>query len=209
MKKGNIYRLEDLRSINGIPEIEGYKIVENHIIDSFFKTLNSHSTDLYTVRLYSNQKVSTLMYGSVVGSNSQMTAAEANARHGKWLRNQMSSFAATAPDLVGQTNKTVIHTHHAATFMACKCSKGTIVGGWYNSNADTDISLQMLAYIFLNFAALNGIGKVPDQILRERAYDTIPTDSRFGKFDAEKAKSVFLAEIFSRHDRMVARYCTS
>ena len=78
MKKGNIYRLEDLRSINGIPEIEGYKIVENHIIDSFFKTLNSHSTDLYTVRLYSNQKVSTLMYGSVVGSNSQMTAVTAN-----------------------------------------------------------------------------------------------------------------------------------
>lgn len=209
MKKGNIYRFEDLRSINGIPEIEGYRIVENHTIDSFFKTLNSHSTDLYTVRLYTREKVTTLMYGSVVGSNSQMTASEANARYGKWLRGQLSTFASTAPELVSQTNKTVIHTHHAATFMACKCSKGTIVGGWYNSNADTDISLQMLAYIFLNFAALNSIGNCPDQILRERAYDTIPTDSRFGKFEVERAKSIFLAEIFSRHDRLVARCCTS
>lgn len=209
MKKGNIHRFEDLRSINGIPEIEGYRIVENHTIDSFFKTLNSHSTDLYTVRLYTENKVTTLMYGSVVGSNSRMTASEANARHGKWLRSQLSSFASTAPELVSQTNKTVIHTYHAATFMACKCAKGTIVGGWYNINADTDISLQMLAYIFLNFAALNSIGKYPDQILRERAYDTIPTDSRFGRFEVEKAKSIFLAEIFSRHDRMVARCCTS
>ncbi len=209
MKKGNIYRFEDLRSINGIPEIEGYKIVENHTIDSFFKTLKSHSTDLYTVRLYTNKSVTTLMYGSVVGSNSPLTADQANVMHGKWLRNQLSAFASTAPDLANQTNKTVIHTHHAATFMACKCSKGTIVGGWYNSNADTDISLQMLAYIFLNFAALNSIGKFPDQILRERAYDTIPTDSRFGKFEVDKAQSIFLAEIFSRHDRMTARLCTS
>ena len=149
------------------------------------------------------------MYGSVVGSNSPLTADQANVRHGKWLRNQLSSFAATAPDLVNQTNKTVIHTHHAATFMACKCSKGTIIGGWYNSNSDTDISLQMLAYIFLNFAALNSIGNFPDQVLRERAYDTIPTDSRFGKFEVDKAKSIFLAEIFSRHDRMAARFCSS
>ena len=46
-KRGNIYRFEDLRSICDIPTIEGYKIVENHVIDSFFKTLKSHSTDLY------------------------------------------------------------------------------------------------------------------------------------------------------------------
>ena len=108
MKKGNIYRFEDLRSINGIPEIEGYRIVENHTIDSFFKTLNSHSTDLYAVRLYTQEKVTTLMYGSVVGSNSQMTASKANARHGKWLRSQLSAFASTAPELVSHP---ALHAH--------------------------------------------------------------------------------------------------
>ena len=209
-KRGNIYRFEDLRSICDIPTIEGYKIVENHVIDSFFKTLKSHSTDLYTFRLYrTDNQVVTLMYGSVVGSDSQLTAEQANAKHGKWLCDQLSTFAFTAPQKVSRTNKTVIQTVGAATFTASRCQKGVIVGGWYNSNKDTDISLQMLAYVLLNFAALNCVGTQPDNSLRRHVYDTIPTDSRFGRFEVETAKSIFLAEMFSRHDRMVARCCTN
>lgn len=209
-KRGNIYKLKDLESINGIPTIDGYIIIENHAVDSFFKKLRSHSTDLYTFRLYkTNGQVLPLMYGSVVGSNSQLTAKQANATYGEWLRDQLSTFASNAPARLSKTNKTIIQTVDGATFTANRCQKGIIVGGWYNSNEDTDISLQMLAYILLNFAAINSVGAQPDIKLRHHAYDTIPTDSRFGKFDADEAKSVFLAEMLSRHDRMVARCCVS
>jgi hypothetical protein len=210
MKKGNIYKLKDLNNIYEIPTIDGYTIIENHVVDSFFKTLKSHSTDLYVFRLYkTNGQVSTLMYGSVVGSDSQLTAERANATYGKWLRNQLSIFASTAPQKVGKTNKTVIQTVDGATFTANRCRKGVIVGCWYNSNRDTDISLQMLAYILLNFAAINSVGAQPDNDLRHQTYDTIPNDSCFGKFDVDKAKSVFAAEMLVRHDRMVARCCVS
>ena len=214
-KRGNVYSFEELRSINDIPEIGGYKIIENHVIDSYFETLKSHSTDLYTFRLYTAERIHTLMYGLVVGSNSPLSADQANSEYGKWLRDELSTFATSAPTRANSTHKTVIQTVEfnqaigSATFMASKCQKGTIIGGWFNSNSDTDIALQMLAYIFLNFAALNSIGKSPDQVLRQCAYDTIPTDSRFGKFEVDTAKSIFLAEIFSRHDRMAARFCTS
>ncbi len=204
MKQENIIKFEDIRTIKGIPEIAGYKIIENFLVDKFFSTLSSHSTDLYLVRLYSGKRVETLMYGSCIGSNSKLSAAEANRTYGDDLKHEVSSFALIAPEkVIG--NRVALQTSGMTTIMAARCNKGYIVAGWLNSNADGDISKQMLAYIMMNFAALNSFGTNADGTLKEQAYDTIPTDSRLGTFNPREAKQIFRAEIFTREQRMSLR----
>jgi len=208
--KENIIKIEEIRNIKGIPEIAGYRIVENFLIDKFFSTLNSHSTDLYLVRLYRGQSPCTLMYGSCVGNSSKLSAKEANQKYGAELTYGVGAFAAIADQKV-TSNRVYIQTTGRVTIMASRCDKGFIIAGWHNSNADSDISKQMLAYVMMNFAALNAFGAHPDKELRMHTYDTIPTDSRLGTFDSKEAKQIFLAELYTRNDRMSLRrqnHCT-
>ena len=202
MTQENIIIYEDIRYTKDIPEIEGYRIVENHFLDAFFSTLNSHSTDLYTVCLFDGiKKITPLMYGALVGSNSKLTADEADHKYRDEIRREVYAFASTAKDLV-ISNRVTMTTIGKITIMSARCNKGYIIAAWLNNNGDTDISKQMLAYTMLNFAGLNTSS---DDTLKQHVYDTIPTDSRFGTFNAKDAKSLFLAELYSRPERMKRR----
>lgn len=203
---GRIYNFSDLKGIDQIPSIGGYLIVENYVIDSFYRKLRSHSTDVYDFRLIERSgkgEVTTLFYGMLQGENSNVAPEVADEVAGNELNTLLNEFAITAPKRARKTNKCVIQEgSEYVSLIACECRLGTVIGGWHNSRGDRDIALLMLAYCMYVFGALNAVSGPKDILLKEKSVDTIPNDSRFGKYDSPAAEQVFLAAIYSRNERM-------
>ena len=198
---GKIIKLER----RGLPRRGGYLVLETAVIAAYYKQLHSHSADLYAFRFLGEGKAVSLMYGSLQGANSKVNVSDVVEEHSPELLDTLVSFSIAEVTTAKRANKTILHVssdEHIVT-IAVACDRGAIVGGWYNSDADSDIGKQMLAYILYSFAALNGTGQTADTILKERAYDTIPRDSRYGKFDVNIAQTTLIEElaIFQRGKR--------
>lgn len=206
VKKAQIIHLPDIQKIGKMPAILGYLIVENFIIDKFFVKLRSHTTDLYDFRLVRDKKSTVLFYGSLESENSNVSAAEADKTAGWDLKRALRDFAQTAADEASRTNKCVVKKVGDIQLIACSCANGdTVIGGWYNSRNDSDISLQMLAYCMYAFAVLNTVYGPKDKVLKEKAIDSIPNDSRFAKYSSHVGEATLIAAIYSRHERMLKR----
>ena len=204
-QRGKVYSFSDIKGISQIPSIGGYLIVENAVIDDFYRKLRSHSTDVYDFRLVErNGNVTTLFYGMLQGENSNVAPEIADEVAGNELNTLLNAFATTAPKRARKTNKCVVITdaNDHISLIASECQSGTIIGGWHNSYGDKDIALQMLAYCMYAFGALNTVSGPKDRILKEKTVDTIPNDSRFGKYNSPMAEQTFLAAIAARTERM-------
>ena len=204
-QRGKIYNFSDIKNVGLIPSIRGYLIIENFVIDNFFIKLRSHSTDVYDFRLIERDgEVTTLFYGMLQGENSNSTPEIADEVAGNELNTLLNDFASSAPKQARRTNKCVVYPDASshASLIACECRTGTIIGGWHNSHGDKDIALQMLAYCMYAFGALNTVLGPKDLLLKEKSVDTIPNDSRFGKYRSTEAEQTFLAAICSRPNRM-------
>ena len=205
----NIIDFSKIQGIKEIPSINGFRILENFVIEKFYQQKHSHSTDLYTFRLVSKNgrmEPEPLFFGMLEGEDSNLSPDIANTIAGKELHNELTKFAKSAPSRARGTNKCLIeHPTEYISLIACTSDRGTIIGGWYNSNADQDVGMQMLAYCMASFAMLNNVDGKKDTSLKKKAIDTIPDDSRFGKYSANFAEAVFLSAIAGRHDRMLKR----
>lgn len=201
----NVINFADIKGIREIPSRFGWKIVENFAIEAFCRTKHTHSTDLYDFRWVDNRNgIHSLFYGMFEGANSNLAPEIANQEPGDELHKAMHEFAKSAPTRAKHTNKCLItEASDNITLIAAACERGTIIGGWYNSQGDRDIALQMLAYCMYAFAALNYVFNPEDnKLLKERTVDTIPDDSRFGKYPSEKAEAILVAAFYSREERM-------
>ena len=205
-QRGKVLSFNDIKGISQIPSIGGYLIVENYVVDSYYRTLRSHSTDVYDFRLIersSKSEATTLFYGMLQGENSNVAPEVANEVAGNELNTLLNEFAITAPKRARKTKKCVVQdASECVSLIACECRLGTVIGGWHNSRGDRDIALLMLAYCMYVFGALNAVSGPEDMLLKEKSVDTIPNDSRFGKYDSPTAEQVFLAAIYSRTERM-------
>ena len=204
----NVINFADIQGIREIPSKFGWKIVENFVIEAFYQTKHSHTTDLYDFRWVSrNGKVHSLFYGMFEGTNSNLAPEIADQEPGDELHAELLKFAKSAPTRAKHTNKCLItDVSDRIVLIAASCERGTIIGGWYNSQGDKDIALQMLAYCMYAFAALNYVGEPKDRVLKEKTVDTIPDDSRFGKYPSEKAEAIIIAAFYSREERMRNRF---
>lgn len=207
MTKANVIEFSRIRGINEIPSICEYAILENFVVESFYVRKHAHSTDLYDFRLVDEKgRVKSLFYGMLEGDNSNLSPDVANDTAGEELHERLNAFAKSAPARARCTNKCLVEqAADNISLIACTCERGTIIGGWYNSCADRDISLQMLAYCMYSFAALNSVSGAKDKVLKEKAVDTIPDDSRFGKYPSNEAEAILIYAIAGRHERMLQR----
>lgn len=207
----NIIDFSKIQDINNIPVIGKKKkrILEKHFIRVWYGEKHSHSTDLYEFMIiYNNGRIEPepLFYGILEGEDSNLAPDIANTVAGNELHQELMKFAKSAPSRARGTNKCLIeHPNEYISLIACSSDDGTIIGGWYNSNADQDVGMQMLAYCMSCFAMLNNVAGKKDQLLKRKAIDTIPDDSRFGKYPAKDAEIVFLKAMAGRHERMLKR----
>ena len=179
-----------------IPRKGGYAILEQEVIAAFYKQLHSHSVDLYEFRFLPNDgsDVETLMSGSFKARYAHTKDAKAFVQaHQEELHEAITRFSEANHRIVYRNNKTILQVDDTQpiALIAAPSDRGIIVGGWYNSQCDTDISKQMLAYIMFCFAGLNK----KDIQLKEHAYHTLPYDTRYGKFDSNTAKETALIAI--------------
>ena len=200
---GTLLNLKEARDIQEIPTLSGFKIVENHMIANYYAQLRSHSTDLYDFRLIKNDgSIERLFYGMLEGEGSNIDPNTAKAEAGRELAHTLELFAESAPENASRSYKTVTAKTTNICLIATSCDNGTIIGGWYNSRHDNDISWQMLAFSLYAFSALNST----DRVLSEKALDSIPNDTRFGKYSSTLAVGVLHKTLFERSDRMRRRY---
>ena len=208
---GNVISFDDIRGVNGIPQIAGYRIVENFVIAAKFKTMNAHSADVYDFLLLrpdgTNER---LFYGIVQGEEEvrsdpgpvSATAGAELTRALNWLaQSGIRKIARKTPNCIVKHYGKDEHIH----LIACRCDQGTIIGGWHSGNGNRDIARQMLAYCMFTFAAINNVAGKKDIALLWNAHDTIPYDSRFGKFNAEEAAAIRNCEYLGREERMRLR----
>ena len=161
-----------------VPRKGGYAILEQRVIAAFYKELHSHSVDLYEFRFIPNDggDVELIMGGGFEAKYAHTKNATKFVReHQDELKQAITDFS--------EANHRIVYRNNS--------DRGIIVGGWYNSQCDTDVSTQMLAYIMFCFAALNRT----DIMLKEHAYHTLPYDTRYGKFDANVARETALTAI--------------
>ncbi len=206
VKKAQIIRLPDIQKIGKMPTVLSYLIVEHFIINRYFEKLLSHSTDFCDFRLLKDGKIAVLFYGSFENENSNISASEADKIAGPELKKALRKFATTAAEEAAKTNKCVVKKDGNIYLIACSCADGgTVIGGWYNSRNDDDIALQMLAYCMYAFAILNTVFGPKDMVLKEKAVDSIPNDSRFAKFSSKDGEAALIAALYSRRERMLKR----
>ncbi len=200
-----------IQATKDIPRINGYRILENFAIAEFYKEKNPHTTDGYIFRFInkSGHVISELFFGMLEGEESELPAKAANEIAGRELHECLCEFARTAPDCARDVKKCLIKQHPSGhknvCLIACTSDRGTIIGGWYNSDGDTDLSMQMLAYCMSSFSMLNNVDGIQDKTLKRKAIDTIPDDTRFGKYPAKEAEKVFLTAMAGRPKRMLER----
>ena len=179
-----------------VPRKGGYAILEQRVIAAFYKELHSHSVDLYEFRFIPNDggDVELIMGGGFEAKYAHTKNATKFVReHQDELKQAITDFSEANHRIVYRNNKTILQTENdqPIALIAAPSDRGIIVGGWYNSQCDTDVSTQMLAYIMFCFAALNRT----DIMLKEHAYHTLPYDTRYGKFDANVARETALTAI--------------
>lgn len=201
-----------IQATKEIPRIGGYRILENFAIAEFYKEKNPHTTDGYIFRFINKGgyvMFEPLFFGMLEGEESELPAKAANEIASKELTECLCEFARTAPDCARDVKKCLIEKHPSGhknvCLIACTSDRGTIIGGWYNSDGDTDLSMQMLAYCMSSFSMLNNVDGIQDKALKRKAIDTIPDDIRFGKYPAKEAEKVFLTAMAGRPKRMLER----
>lgn len=200
-----------IQATKEIPRIGGYRILENFVIAEFYAEKNPHTTDGYIFRFISKRghvMSEPLFFGMLEGEESELPAEAANEIASKELTECLCEFAKTAPDRARNAKKCLIKHpsgHEKICLIACTSDRGTIIGGWYNSDADTDLSMQMLAYCMSSFAMLNNVDGIQDKALKRKAIDTIPDDTRFGKYPSSDAELIFLTAMAGRPKRMLER----
>ena len=151
---GKIIKL-DFSKLNLIPRQGGYMIVEQAIIAAFYTQLHSHSVDLYAFRLIpkDGSEVVKLMNGSLVAPYAHIKGKEAvdkySEEHSPELLDAITQFSKNNYRATRRNNKTILQAEDGQNIalISAPCDKGIIVGGWHNSQGDTDVSKQMLAFV--------------------------------------------------------------
>ncbi|MCR5572583.1 MAG: hypothetical protein K6F57_02310 [Candidatus Saccharibacteria bacterium] len=172
---------------------------------------NPHTTDGYTFRFIDkggHVMSEPLFFGMLEGEESELPAEAINESVSREIHECLCEFAKTAPNRARSAKKCLIERpsgHENICLIACTSDRGTIIGGWYNSDGDTDLSMQMLAYCMSSFCMLNNVDGIQDKALKRKAIDTIPDDTRFGKYPAKEAEKVFLRAMAERPKRMLER----
>ncbi len=205
----------EIRGIRGVPPVAGYRIVENFVIAAYYATKNSHSTDVYDFVLVKHDGTNErLFHGMLQGEETEEGAIKNNPKAinetvGASLTAALNDFAQSGiRKIASKTPKCITKRYKNERhifLVACQCEEGTIIGGWYNSEADSDVALQMIAYCMYTFAAINITAGKYDKKLHWYAYDKIPNDFRFGKFDATEAATIRNREYLGREERMRKR----
>ena len=204
---GNVVNFKDIKGIHEIPQIAGYRIVENYVIAAYFEKKSSHSVNVYDfILLKPDDTYERLFYGIIQGEEAKKSDPEqVSATAGTELINAINCFAQSGIRETASNAKCIVRRIGSVFLIACRCDKGTILGGWHISNSDPDIALQMLAYCMYTFAAINNVAGKEDQTLLWNAYDTIPNDSRFGKFSGAEASVIRNSAYRKRAERMRKR----
>jgi len=209
--KNVIIDFSRIQAAKDIPRINGFRILENFAIAQFYAEKNPHTTDGYIFRFINkggHVMSEPLFFGMLEGEESELPADLANEVAGRELQECLYEFAKTAPDRARNAKKCLVEHpsgHKNIHLIACTSDRGTIIGGWWNSDGDTDLSMQMLAYCMSSFAMLNNVDGIKDKALKRKAIDTIPDDTRFGKYPAKEAEMVFLTAMAGRPKRMLER----
>ena len=205
---GNVVNFKDIKGIHEIPQIAGYRIVENYVIAAYFETKSSHSVNVYDfILLKPDDTYERLFYGIIQGEEAKKSDPEQiSATAGAELIDALNHFAQIGiRKMASNTFKCIVGRKGSVFLIACRCDQGIVLGGWHISNSDPDIALPMLAYCIHTFAAINNVAGKEDQTLLRNAYDTIPNDTRFGKFSGAEASVIRNSAYRERTERMRKR----